>query len=59
MVFQRAVWGFHDFNKASPFLFFCLQSPATAAHWHPSAEQSNGAVVTHALPHATCFPVPP
>lgn len=35
-----------------------MQSEAIVAHWYPSPEQSNGALVSYALPHAACFPVP-
>jgi len=36
-----------------------MQSKAIVAHRYPSPEQSNGALVPYALPHASRFPVPP
>lgn len=36
-----------------------LQPPAPAADGNPAAEQSDGAVVPDALPHAARLPVPP
>lgn len=39
-------------------LFFSVQSEKVAAHRYSSPEQSNGAVVTHALSYAARFPIP-
>ncbi len=44
------------------YLFFLsilssMQPEAIVTHRYPSPEQSNGAVVSYALPHAARFPV--
>lgn len=40
-------------------VFSQLQPSTSAVDGHASPEQPDGAVVSHALPHAPCFPVPP
>lgn len=55
------VQNFYCSGMIFPFSLFLLlvKSSAATSYWYPTAEQSDGAVVAHALSHAACLPVPP